>query len=43
MYRAPEAFEAGAKINLSVDVYSFGIFLWELITGRSYLDYVPQR
>jgi serine/threonine protein kinase len=42
LYMAPELFEVGAGSDLSVDVYSFGIFLWELITARSYEEYIRE-
>lgn len=32
-YRAPEVAKADASYNTEVDMYSFGMFLYELVTG----------
>jgi serine/threonine protein kinase len=41
LYTAPELFENDRKADMSVDVYSFGILLWELISGARYSDQIP--
>ncbi|KIZ00957.1 Serine/threonine-protein kinase ppk16 [Monoraphidium neglectum] len=33
-YVAPEALVTSKKVNSSVDVYAFGIIMWELLTGQ---------
>lgn len=33
-YMAPECFEAEGRISHAVDVYAFGMLLWEMLTGR---------
>jgi serine/threonine protein kinase len=35
LYRAPEWLAGDTGLNSSVDVYGYGIVLWELFTGRS--------
>ncbi|GLC49341.1 hypothetical protein PLESTB_000208700 [Pleodorina starrii] len=34
-YMAPELFVAGRPVDASIDVYAFGMLMWELITGRT--------
>ncbi|KAG2430343.1 hypothetical protein HYH02_013819, partial [Chlamydomonas schloesseri] len=36
---APEGFKKGVRIDASVDVFSFGIIMWELVCGRGYRPY----
>ena len=36
-YAAPE-YLAGKNYNKSIDVYSFGVLLYEIITGKSFID-----
>ena len=31
---APELFQVGSKITTAVDTFSFGIMMWELLTGQ---------
>lgn len=32
---APELFVAGRPVDASIDIYAFGMLMWELITGRT--------
>ncbi|GIM11627.1 hypothetical protein Vretimale_15112 [Volvox reticuliferus] len=34
-YMAPELFVAGRPVDASIDIYAFGMLMWELITGRT--------
>ncbi|EFJ50234.1 hypothetical protein VOLCADRAFT_89150 [Volvox carteri f. nagariensis] len=34
-YMAPELFVSGRPVDASIDVYAFGMLMWELITGRT--------
>ncbi|KAG2496613.1 hypothetical protein HYH03_005434 [Edaphochlamys debaryana] len=38
-HMAPEAFRKGARIDASVDVFSFGVIMWELVCGRGRRPY----
>jgi serine/threonine-protein kinase len=40
MYTAPEV-RAGAPASAASDLYSLGVVLWQLLTGRSFPDPVP--
>lgn len=33
-YMAPEQFERARDVDVRADVYSFGVMMWELVTGR---------
>ncbi|GIL91974.1 hypothetical protein Vretimale_18541 [Volvox reticuliferus] len=35
-HMAPEAFKKGSRIDASVDVFSFGIIMWELVCSRGH-------
>ncbi|KAG2484644.1 hypothetical protein HYH03_016597 [Edaphochlamys debaryana] len=34
-HQAPEIFLQGAAVDASVDIYAYGILMWELLTGRA--------
>ncbi|KAG2452287.1 hypothetical protein HYH02_003311 [Chlamydomonas schloesseri] len=34
-YMAPELFVAGRPVDASIDIYAFGLLMWELITGKT--------
>ncbi|KAG2497194.1 hypothetical protein HYH03_004783 [Edaphochlamys debaryana] len=34
-YMAPELFVAGRPVDASIDIYAFGMLMWELITGKT--------
>lgn len=38
LYNAPELFEGTGKYNISVDVFSFALIAYEIITGKSVFD-----
>ena len=40
---APEVLQGGRKYDLSVDVYSFGIVLWEVAAQQRPWEDIPQQ
>ncbi|GIM11767.1 hypothetical protein Vretimale_15231 [Volvox reticuliferus] len=39
-HMAPETLRPGAQIDASVDMFSLGVIMWEMVAGRGYRPYV---